>query len=102
LTRADIAKNFLDDYILIKGLGLAMGARHGFLIDECEMTGLEEAVRASRQAFAIAGIMNPLEEIDFAEVHDCFTIMEMPIYEDLRFCPRGKGKEFMDAPASLS
>jgi acetyl-CoA C-acetyltransferase len=97
LTRADMAKNFRDDYILIKGLGLATGARQGFLQDDCEMAHMEETLRASRQAFEMAGIKNPLEEIDLAEVHDCFTITELVICEDLGFCPPGKAKEFIDA-----
>ena len=97
LTRADLAKNFRDDYILIKGMGLATGARQGFLLDDCDMVHMEETLRASRQAFEMAGIKNPLEEIDLAEVHDCFTITEMAIYEDLGFCPRGKAKEAIDA-----
>ena len=97
LTRADMAKNFRDDYILIKGLGLAVGARQGFLLDDCEMVHMEETVRAAEQAFNMAGINRPAEEIDLAEVHDCFTITEMTIYEDLGFCPRGKAREYIDA-----
>jgi len=99
LTRADMAKNFRDDYVLIKGLGLATGARQGFLRDDCDIVSMEETLRASRQAFGMAGIKNAFEEIDVAEVHDCFTITEMAIYEDLGFCPRGKAKEYIDAGA---
>jgi acetyl-CoA C-acetyltransferase len=97
LTRADLAKNFREDYILIKGLGLAVGARQGFLQDDCEMVHMEETLRASRQAFEMAGIKNAFEEIDLAEVHDCFTITEMVICEDLGFCPRGKAREYIEA-----
>ena len=57
---------------------------------------MEETIRASRQAFAMAGIRNASEEIDLAEVHDCFTITEMAVYEDLGLCPRGKAREFID------
>jgi acetyl-CoA C-acetyltransferase len=96
LTRADLAKSFRDDYVLIKGLGLATGARQGFILDDCEMVHMEETIRASRQAFQMAGIRNPFEEIDLAEVHDCFTITEMVIYEDLGFCPRGKARNYIE------
>ncbi len=37
-----------------------------------------------------------LKELDIAEVHDCFTITELVIYEDLGFCPRGEAKRFID------
>jgi len=99
LTRAALAKSFRDDYVLIKGLGLATGARQGFLQDDCDMVSMEETLRASRQAFAMAGIKSAFEEIDLAEVHDCFTITELVIYEDLGLCPRGKAKEYIEAGA---
>jgi acetyl-CoA C-acetyltransferase len=99
LTRAELAKNFRDDYILVKGIGLSVGARQGFLLDDCEMSHVEETVRAAKQAYDTAGIRNPASEIDLAEVHDCFTITEMTIYEDLGFCPRGRAREFIDSGA---
>ena len=97
LTRADMAKTFRDDYVLLKGMGLSVGARQGYLQDDCEMVNIEETVRAARQAYEMAEIKNPFEEIDLAEVHDCFTITELTIYEDLGFCPRGKAKDYVDA-----
>jgi acetyl-CoA C-acetyltransferase len=56
---------------------------------------MEETVRASRQAYAMAGITDPYNEIDLAEVHDCFSITELVIMEDLGLCPRGKGPEYV-------
>jgi acetyl-CoA C-acetyltransferase len=35
--------------------------------------------------------------IDLAEVHDCFTITELLIYEDVGFAPRGRARERVDA-----
>jgi acetyl-CoA C-acetyltransferase len=99
LTRAELAKKFRDDYVLIKGMGLSVGARQGFLLDDCEMSHVEETVRAAQQAYQTAGIRNPASEIDLAEVHDCFTITEMTIYEDLGFCPRGRAREFIESGA---
>jgi len=97
LTRADLAKKFRKDYILIKGIGLAAGARQGFLQPEYDFVHIEETIRASKQAYTMAGIKDPFKEIDLAEVHDCFTITELTIYEDLGFCPRGKAKEYINA-----
>ncbi|HSW59120.1 MAG TPA: acetyl-CoA acetyltransferase, partial [Dehalococcoidales bacterium] len=95
LCRADMAKSFRQDYVLVKGFGLAVGARQGYLQPEYDMVHMEETVRASRQAYAMAGIKNPNEEIDLAEVHDCFTITELVIMEDLGFCPRGQAPEYV-------
>jgi acetyl-CoA C-acetyltransferase len=41
----------------------------------------------------MAGIKNPREEIDLAEVHDCFSVTEMLIYEDFGFSKRGNARE---------
>ena len=40
----------------------------------------------------MAGIKDPLKEIDLAEVHDCFAPVELIVYEDLGFCRKGEGK----------
>jgi acetyl-CoA C-acetyltransferase len=37
------------------------------------------------------------EDIDVAEVHDCFTIAEMMAYENLGFAKPGEGKELIGA-----
>ena len=51
------------------------------------------AVReASRKAYEMAGIT--AKDIEFAEVHDCFTIAEIVALEDLGFVPRGQGGFF--------
>ena len=45
-------------------------------------------VAAANQAYKMAGITP--KDIDFAEVHDCFTIAEMIDIEDLGFFQKGK------------
>ena len=35
------------------------------------------------------------EDIDLAEVHDCFTIAEILAMEDLGFCDKGMGGKFV-------
>jgi len=45
------------------------------------------------------GTTNPLKEIDVAMVHDCFTITELIIMEDLKFAPRGGAPEMIHAGA---
>jgi len=37
-----------------------------------------------------------INDIDFAEVHDCFTIAELMIYEALGIAPKGRGIEALD------
>ena len=60
ITRADLAKNFRDDYVLVKGVGLAVGARQGWLRQDEDMVHMEPTVQAGKQAYAQAGIKDPL------------------------------------------
>ncbi len=45
--------------------------------------------RAWNEALAAAGVT--LDDLDFAEVHDCFTIAELNMYEVMGITPRGQG-----------
>ena len=96
ITRPEIAKTMRDDYILVKGLGLGVGAQQGSLRDYYDFTHFDEAVYASRMAYEQADITNPREEIDVCEVHDCFSITEAITMEDVGFSPRGKVKNDID------
>jgi acetyl-CoA acetyltransferase len=50
-------------------------------------------IRASEEAYNRAGI-GP-EDIDLAEVHDCFTISELVHYESLGFAKEGEGVKLL-------
>ncbi|MDP3937054.1 MAG: acetyl-CoA acetyltransferase [Deltaproteobacteria bacterium] len=96
ICRTDIAKSFRDDYVLVKGLGLAVTSGAPYFKPGFEYDGFPATTLAARQAYEQAGIKNPLEEIDLAETHDCFTITEILNYEDLLFCEKGKGGRFIE------
>ncbi|MEM3698535.1 MAG: thiolase domain-containing protein [Archaeoglobaceae archaeon] len=53
----------------------------------------EAVVRASREAYKIAGI--EAKDIDVAEAHDSFTIAEILAYEDLGFAKKGEGMKLI-------
>ena len=59
------------------------------------LTGLACAREAAQQAYKMAGITP--QDVDVAEVHDCFTIAEMMAYEDLGFAKPGEGKALIRA-----
>ena len=69
----------------------------GILRDDWDFVHFPENVRAGQAAYQDAGITNPREEIDLASVHDCFTITELIIAEDLGFSPRGQAKDDVEA-----
>jgi acetyl-CoA C-acetyltransferase len=97
ITTPENAKKLGRPYTLVKGMGLACGARQALLDDAYDMVHFEETVRAAKQAYEQAGVTNPREEISLAVVHDCFTITELIIYEDLGFSPRGRAKEDVES-----
>ena len=45
-------------------------------------------------AYKHAGIEDPLNELDFVELHDAYTSSEIQTYEDLGLCRYGEGGEF--------
>ena len=51
--------------------------------------GFPEIVACAADAYRQAGITDPGAEIAMAEVHDCFTVTELVLMEDLGFCERG-------------
>ena len=93
ICRADLARNFRQDPIYIKGIGLSMDSMLPFQRPGFDYLGFEANRNAARQAYEQAGITNPRKELDLASVHDCFTITEMVIYEDLGFTKKGHGPE---------
>ncbi|WP_299560297.1 acetyl-CoA acetyltransferase [uncultured Sulfitobacter sp.] len=58
-----------------------------------DMTRLEGAARAFALAYDEAGIT--VDDLDLAEVHDCFTIAELMIYEAMGLAPIGEGARAM-------
>jgi acetyl-CoA C-acetyltransferase len=59
-----------------------------------DLSVMEGPRRAIASALSVAGAT--LDDIDFAEVHDCFTIAELMIYEAMGLAPLGKGARCLD------
>jgi len=97
IMRSDMAKGFRADPIYIKSLSICVGARQGAMRQDYDFVHIEENVRAAQMAYDDAGVKNPREEISVAEIHDCFTVHEMIVYEDLQFCNRGMASEEIKA-----
>ena len=84
----DIAKSVCEKPVWILGIGAATAPVN--LANRDLFTGLSVAKLAAKQAYEMAGV-GP-DDIDVAEVHDCFTIAEMMAYENLGFAKEGEGK----------
>jgi acetyl-CoA C-acetyltransferase len=48
----------------------------------------------SKEAYKNAGIHDPLNELDFVELHDAYTSSEIQTYEDMGLCRYGEGGNF--------
>jgi acetyl-CoA acetyltransferase len=92
LVRADLAKKYTDKPVYIAGFG--MGTDTFYIHEKESFTEFVATVRAAKQAYAMAGI-GP-QDLDLAEVHDCFSWTEIVDYEDLGFCPKGQGGKFVE------
>lgn len=75
----------------ISGLGHANDYLPADKKDLTEFIGVRESIR---QAYEMAGIT--VDDLDFAEVHDCFTIAELVLYESLGLTEPGEGARALD------
>jgi acetyl-CoA C-acetyltransferase len=81
------AKEHSKDYIKVIGSG--RGGSPAALQGREHMTTIPSTKIAADAAYKMAGISS--KDIDFAEVHDCFTIAEIVDSEDLGFFEKGQG-----------
>ncbi|MFB5630837.1 MAG: thiolase domain-containing protein [Nitrosopumilaceae archaeon] len=81
------AKEHSKDYVQVIGSG--RGGSPAALQGREHLTTIPSTRIAAEAAYKMAGL-SP-KDIDFAEVHDCFTIAEIVDSEDLGFFEKGKG-----------
>jgi acetyl-CoA C-acetyltransferase len=87
LCSEDFAKKSGRPFIEVIGSG--RGASPAAVQGRDDITTIPSTVAAANQAYKMAGIT--AKDIDFAEVHDCFTIAELIDIEDLGFFKKGAG-----------
>lgn len=90
LTTKELAKRYTATPICIA----ASVQVSGTYPDDQSFTSFDAEVRAARAAYEMAGL-GP-EDLDLAELHDCFTSAELVHYEDLGFCKKGEGGFFIE------
>lgn len=87
LAPAERAQEFTDRPVFVAGFGVATD--HPYLHEKSTFIGLQVTVGAAERAYAMAEITP--DDVDVAEVHDCFTITEILDIEDLGFFEKGDG-----------
>jgi acetyl-CoA C-acetyltransferase len=89
------ARKFTDTPIWISGTGC--GTDKLFLRRSAEeIPTLTSTSVAAKQAYTMAGIKDPMKEINCAEVYDMSTIYEIMAYESLGLCGSGEGGKLID------
>ena len=87
LAPAERAAEFTDKPVRI--LGIAQTSDYLALDEKSDITTLQALQTSSEKAYKMAGMK--ASDIQFAEVHDCFTIAEILALEDLGFVRKGEG-----------
>ncbi len=92
ITRAEIAKDFRQDPVLVKGITV-FGGPNPQKDPQMDFLAWKPTIEASKVVYEMAGV-GP-GDIDVAQLHDCFSLTEMLTYEDLGFCQKGEAKDYM-------
>ena len=82
------------------GLSIATGWDLPFFDTKHDFLSFKATQNAAKMAYSQAGITKPIDEIDFVEVHDCFSIVELLTYEDLGLCKPGEAKDMIRGKAT--
>ncbi len=98
VTTFDIAKNLGKPYARVTGS--AIGTDAMALAQRNDFTTIKAATIASAKALKMAG--KKIEDIQFAEMHDCFTIAEIILAESVgKFAPGKAGQAALAGETSL-
>ena len=91
LVAAEDATNYRPDPMYIKAVELVASSGVGLYETTYDYTTVLETEAAAERAYAKAGITNPTEQLDLVELHDCFSITEIVLYEALGLSEKGQG-----------
>jgi acetyl-CoA C-acetyltransferase len=97
LTSDDRAKRVASRWATVEGIGWATESYH---IGAAELWRLGGLAAAAQAAYRMAGISDPLAELDVAEVHDVTSYHELMAYEALGWAGEGAGGRLLDEEAT--
>jgi len=96
ISSADRARDMRKPPIVVMGIAEGHPDSPSAITQRPDMTRLGLA-KAAPKAFAMAGVTH--EEIDVAEIYDCFTYIVLCQLEDAGFCKKGEGGAFVESGA---
>jgi acetyl-CoA C-acetyltransferase len=92
VTTPDIARALKpgQELVTIKALDVSVSNGEEASFQQWDGASIATARRAAARAYAAAGVSDPRTQIHMAEVHDCFSITEAVLMEDLGFSESGR------------
>jgi len=96
LVAEEIATNFTDIPLHVVGIGQGSGKG---LHAAADLTSFEATKMAAQEAYGMSGLTPG--DIQFAEVHDCFSMAELLHIEDLGFFKPGEGYKAVEEGQTL-
>jgi acetyl-CoA C-acetyltransferase len=90
LASEEVARQYTDNPVFIDGVGFNLDTAYWATRDLRYPRYVE---KAARQAYDMAGIKNPMKEIDIAEPYDPFNYKMLHHLEGLQLAPRGKAAD---------
>ncbi|MCK4722409.1 MAG: thiolase family protein, partial [Dehalococcoidia bacterium] len=93
LASEEKAKKLTNNPVWVKGVGWCVD--HQFFGDRDLLDG--GLRKAARKAYDMAGIKNPMKEIDVAEICEPYSFQELLWYEQLGLCKDGEGGKLIDS-----
>jgi len=92
VTTSERARDLGKPFVRILGVG--EGHTHEYLSQARSLT-TSGAATSGRRALEMAGVDH--RDVDVATIYDCFTISVIALLEDLGFCAKGEGGQYVDA-----
>lgn len=92
LTTPEIARSLRpnSELVTIKALELSVSNGEEMSFNRWDGASIATAQEAAARAYASAGVTDPRRQIRMAEVHDCFSVTEAVLMEDLGFSDPGR------------
>lgn len=96
ISAAERAKDMRKQPVVVMGVAEGHPDSPSTITQRNDMTTLGLA-KAAPKAFAMAGVTH--DDIDVAEIYDCFTYIVLCQLEDAGFCRKGEGGPFVESGA---
>lgn len=90
VTSKEVAARAKHRPAFVKGFGERLSFKSPSYAKDMTVTPVAEA---AKRAFAMAGLKP--EDMDAAQIYDCYTITVLLSLEDAGFCPKGEGMRFV-------